>query len=270
MIIFNNNSIGYVLDTDASKVIEAVRSTGVTITPAMMHYAHYLISNMKNIGTWQLSNAVYGFVGGTADSHKWNWKDTRDLDAAFRLTYFNSPTHSSNGASTNGTSSYIDTNFNPSLNLTTRNTYLSVYLKSVGTSNSSHITGATNSSIPTSTILMINRPNSSSFISSSSLNYFAAIPAQSILTGCLVGNSNSNNIFLYKNGLDLTNFRAVGTSTVFPNLNVVIGGSRTNAGVGSFSQITIPFYSIGAGLTDAQSIQQSQIVTNAQAILNRL
>ena len=119
MIIFNNNSIGYVLDVDASKVIEAVRSTGVTITPAMMHYAHYLISNMKNIGTWQLSNAVYGFVGGTSASHKWNWKDLRDVDGAFRLTFINTGDiiHSSNGVSFGGTNGYADSNLLPSLNL---------------------------------------------------------------------------------------------------------------------------------------------------------
>jgi len=79
--IFNiGGSIPCLFDLDASKVIEAVRSTGVTITPAMRHYAHYLISNAKNIGTWQLSNAFYGFVGGTAASHKFNWKDLRDVE----------------------------------------------------------------------------------------------------------------------------------------------------------------------------------------------
>jgi hypothetical protein len=43
--------------------------------------------------------AIYPFVGGTAYSHKWNLKDPRDTDAAFRLQYFGTVIHSNLGIS---------------------------------------------------------------------------------------------------------------------------------------------------------------------------
>jgi hypothetical protein len=58
--------------------------------------------------------AVYPFVGGTATTHKFNLKDPRDLDAAFRLTFFGGITHSSTGITGNGTNGYFDTFLNPS------------------------------------------------------------------------------------------------------------------------------------------------------------
>jgi len=256
------------LDSDSSKIIEAVRSTGVVVTEAMRLYVEYIVSNMKAIGTWQLSSAVYGFVGGTADAHKWNWKDLRDVDSAYRLTYPNGATHNDNGVSTNGISQYIETNFNAS-SLTTRNNHISIYLKSVGTSNSAHILGATNASSTTSTILLINRPNGTTFLSASSSNYQAVTNIQTILTGYFLGNSTSVNIYLYKNSTDITTARIIGSATLLPSVTIIIGGSKTTAGIGSYSQITTPFSTIGSGLTDQQAIQQSQIVTNAQLILNR-
>jgi len=257
------------LDSDSSKIIEAVRSTGVVITEAMRLYVDYIVSNMKAIGTWSLCSAVYGFVGGTAASHKWNWKDLRDVDAAFRLTFPNGATHNANGISTNGTNQYLETNFNVST-LTTRDNHLSIYLKSVNASTTHHIIGASNSSISTSQILLISRTGVSTFLSSSNSNYQAFNSNQTNLTGYLVGNSNSTNIFLYKNGTEITGGRVVGSSTVFPNLTLVISASKnTVSGVVQHSAITTPFSTIGAGLTDTQAQQQSQIVTNAQNILNR-
>jgi len=131
-----NSSIAYVLDVDASKVIEAVRSTGVTITPAMMHYAHYLISNMKAIGTWSLCSAVYGFVGGTAASHKFNWKDLRDVDAAFRLSYEGSQTNDSNGIKNNSAAAgnALLTHLNVNSGFSYNNFHFGLYINQVGLS----------------------------------------------------------------------------------------------------------------------------------------
>ena len=52
--------------------------------------------------------ALYPFVGGTATSHKFNLKDPRDLDAAFRLQFNGGWTHNSNGVTPNGTNGYAD------------------------------------------------------------------------------------------------------------------------------------------------------------------
>jgi hypothetical protein len=53
--------------------------------------------------------AIYPFVGGTASSHKWNLKDPRNLDAAFRLIFNGGMTHSSTGVLFNGTNGWANT-----------------------------------------------------------------------------------------------------------------------------------------------------------------
>jgi hypothetical protein len=46
---------------------------------------------------------------GTASQHKWNLKDPRDLDAAYRLQFNGGMTHSANGILFNGTNGWADT-----------------------------------------------------------------------------------------------------------------------------------------------------------------
>src|SRR4051812_7318659 len=52
-----------------------------------------LVVGMKTSGLWTKMTAVYPMIGGTAALHRWNLKDPRDLDAAYRLT-FTGGTHS--------------------------------------------------------------------------------------------------------------------------------------------------------------------------------
>ena len=272
MIIFNNNSIGYVLDVDASKVIEAVRSTGVTITPAMMHYAHYLISNMKNIGTWQLSNAVYGFVGGTADSHKWNWKDLRDVDAAFRLTFGGVITHSSFGIKSDGAvASFAQTYITPSTSLILNNTHLSFYASDndITSTSEEHIGTAQVGDAARSFSVIVRRSNNVS----ASIAYGGAngvlIGSQTTAKGFTIGNRPSSTVHqLIKNGVIIASSTL--TSGTFPSASIAILNVNNNIGVNQAStRLRCSFSSIGQGFTAIQAQQQSQIVTNAQNILNR-
>jgi hypothetical protein len=55
---------------------------------------------------------IYPFVGGTAYTHKFNLKDPRDLDAAFRIQFFGAVTHNNLGVSSSA-AGYGDTRFSP-------------------------------------------------------------------------------------------------------------------------------------------------------------
>jgi hypothetical protein len=59
--------------------------------------------------------AIYPFVGGTAASHKWNLKDPRDLDSAYRLVFSGGGTHDANGYKGNGTTARATTYLTPSV-----------------------------------------------------------------------------------------------------------------------------------------------------------
>ena len=89
-----------------------------------------LTTDLKNYGLWNKMKAVYPFVGGTSGSHKFNLKDPRDLDAAFRLTFSGSWIHSSTGATPDGTTAYADTKLNPNtIGISAASIHISNYLR---------------------------------------------------------------------------------------------------------------------------------------------
>jgi len=97
------------IDPDAEAFLLAASITDATITSAIDN----LVLSLKADSLWAKMIALYPFVGGTASTHKFNLKDPRDLDAAFRLTFFGSPTHSADGMQGNGSSQYARTHITP-------------------------------------------------------------------------------------------------------------------------------------------------------------
>jgi hypothetical protein len=111
-------------DADALAFITAASITDTTQKSAI----NTLVTQLKTYGIWSKLKAVYPFVGGTASSHKFNLKDPRDLDAAFRLVFNGGWTHSSTGAKPNGINTYANTYFNPtSQSLSISSQHLSYY-----------------------------------------------------------------------------------------------------------------------------------------------
>lgn len=102
--------VGITTDPDAQAFITAAAITDPTQQTAI----DTLVKGMKADGIWTKMKAIYPFVGGTASSHKFNLKDPRDLDAAYRLVFNGGWTHSSTGATPNGTNGYADTKLVPS------------------------------------------------------------------------------------------------------------------------------------------------------------
>jgi hypothetical protein len=92
-------------DPDAQAFITAAAITDPTQQAAI----NTLVVDLKGYSLWTKMKALYPFVGSTSSTHKWNLKDPRDLDAAFRLVFFGGGTHNSNGYLPNGTNGYADT-----------------------------------------------------------------------------------------------------------------------------------------------------------------
>lgn len=127
MILANHgilsSSGGVSFDADALAFITAASITDNTQKTAV----NTLVTDLKAYNIWTKMKAIYPFVGGSATSHKWNLKDARDLDAAFRLTFNGGWTHSSTGALPNGTTGYANTNLLPSSILLQNDTHISYY-----------------------------------------------------------------------------------------------------------------------------------------------
>jgi hypothetical protein len=87
------------VDPDAQAFITAASITDPTQQSAI----NTLVTDLKGYSIWTKMKALYPLVGGTSSTHKWNLKDPRDLDAAYRLVFNGGWTHSSGGALPNGT-----------------------------------------------------------------------------------------------------------------------------------------------------------------------
>jgi hypothetical protein len=263
VITLSNVSV-FALDTSARNIIhiiedERVAGGGAVFSNGEKQYVNYIVTNLKSIGVWYKCKAIYGFVGGTAASNKWNWKDMRDLDAAFRLTFDGGGwVHSNNGAKPNGTTSYGSTYLIPSVSLTINSTHLSFYS---GTNSSSptvaEISHGTNSYfslgigygfLATSTQYAFG--NRLSFNASNSLGYY------------LGTRLSSTDHRFYKNSIMVAQNTSL-SSDVFINNSI---GMRISSASGNFSDREARFISVGSGLTDLQSTQMSQIITYAQSM----
>jgi lysophospholipase L1-like esterase len=86
-------SLAITLPDEAADFITAAGITDSTQIAAVTT----LVSDLKSAGLWWKLRAIYPFVGGTSSAHKFNLRNAVDSDSAYRLTYYNTPTHDANG-----------------------------------------------------------------------------------------------------------------------------------------------------------------------------
>jgi hypothetical protein len=258
--------VGITTDPDAQAFITAA---GIT-DPTQQGAINTLVTDLKGYSIWTKFKAIYPIVGGIASSHKFNLKDPRDLDAAFRLQFTNAWTHSSTGMTPNGTSAYADTNLIPLTSLTLNSTHISFYSRTSTITNGARDMGAYLSgnfpcmSLGTNTgVFISDHYNFSNRISS----------AIASATGFYLGTrTTSTSHKLYKNG------SVLGTNTVLnvdtlPPLALFLGAVNVaGAGLespGGYSNKECAFASIGDGLTDTEEANFYTAVQAYQTTLSR-
>jgi hypothetical protein len=106
-VITAASSVPTVSDPNAQAFLNAAVITDVTQANAV----NALVIGLKADGLWTNMQALYPFVGGTATQHKYNLKDPRDLDAAYRIGFSGGWTHNSNGALGNAINTIADTSY---------------------------------------------------------------------------------------------------------------------------------------------------------------
>ena len=74
-------------DTDAQAFITTAQISDLTQQVALNNFVILL----KQDSLWAKFSAIYPMLGGTSFSTKWNLKDPRDLDAAYRITWIGAP-----------------------------------------------------------------------------------------------------------------------------------------------------------------------------------
>ena len=247
------------IDADAQAFITAASITDSTQQSAI----NTLVTQLKGYGIWTKMKALYPFVGGTASSHKFNLKDPRDLDAAFRLIFSGGWTHSSNGAQPNGSTAYADTKLAPS-SMGQNSIHASFYSRTntlgqmwdLGSYDAGGgvVIGVKFISNTTSVVYTNTKSGNSNIDTNPTTGLYMASRT-----------SNSTN-YLYRNGTLLVS----GTNTSFPpnNLNIYLAADNEGTPAG-FSTRQQAFASIGDGLTDAEAVAFYTAVQTFQSTLGR-
>jgi hypothetical protein len=192
-----------------------------------------------------------------ASQFKYNLKDPRDLDAAFRLVFNGGWTHSSTGATPNGTNGYADTFYNPSASGQLNSAHVSYYSRT--NSNGTEVEIGVERPITNFQLLEIRTAGLTYFY----MNQGGGLGiADANSLGYYIGNRTASNVVNgFKNGTKINN--ASTSSILLPNAKIYLAAyNQSNNTAAAFSTKQSAFATIGDGLTDTDA---SNLYTRVQA-----
>jgi hypothetical protein len=253
------------MDPDAVAFLNAQGNTN-----AQEKYAlNRLVVDLKQAGIWTKCKAIYPFLGSTAAFHKWNLKDPRDLDAAFRLVFFGGWTHSSNGALPNGTNAYANTKLGLLSAGAFNNIHLSYYSRtnSAGSATGKIEIGNGNSVPGSYGNLYLRLDTSDTFGGDMGSRATTNTNTNSACFG-LISSTSSTSLKLYKNGSVIATNTNTQTNTATNNI-IYIAAQTYFLNPINYTDRQCAFSSIGDGLTDTEASNYYTIVQRFQTTLGR-
>jgi len=241
--------------------------TDTTILNALNTFDTGLISN----GLDTKMKALYPFVGGTANTHKYNFMDPRDLDAAFRLVFSGGYIHSSTGALPNGTNGYANTFIRPSLVTSNINSVgASVYIRTNISKDYGYEFGCYGNPLGNYQFQFLNRFSGDlGQIRVANAGFSGTNGAITNSTGFFTTNRNSSTIQeLYRNGNNLISGNV--NSEGLPSYPIYLSA---NDGLGYITEYFSPremsFFAYHDGLTTAQITTLNTLTQAFQTSLSR-
>lgn len=237
-------------DPDVAAFVAAAGITDQTQLDAL----EVLVFDLKEAGVWTKLRALWPFVGGTAAKHKWNLKDPRDADDAFRLTFHGTWNHSSTGAKPNGSNGYADTKFNPFTDgFSSTNGSMGVYSRTNTNGGMPYDMGASNAVDLQATLLICRYNNNNAYFcfgtstyahnasSSDGRGFFVATRDGSISrgfkNGSQLGGGSSDACSLVSQKLYLGSVNRAGNATYFSDKEqalTFVGDTLTGAEISDF------------------------------------
>jgi hypothetical protein len=246
-------SIGVSFDADYQAVLDYATTQGYTLPSAGQQLLqNQLVVDLKDGGIWSKLDTFAVFAtDGDSDFALIDWIRLTDYTAV------NSPTFTTDeGFQGNGTSSYIDTNFNPAtqgVNFANDNAGISLYVKIAQT------LGSETLGVPTTVIRL---RNATSVLQRLNTDSNSPVGINMSGTGVLTWNKNSSSNWTGYNNLTQS-FNSSFTSTVSPNSNVLIFSLN---GTTTFSNPQISIVAMGSSL-DAEN---TNLNTHFNSYINSL
>jgi hypothetical protein len=241
-------------DPDAQAFFDRVTTAGGTLSLTEKNATNQLVLDMKTDGIWNKMQAIYPMVGASAAACAQNLKSS-----SFTGTFTSGWTFASTGVTPNGTSAYMDTNYNPSVNGALNSAHLALYSRTNNTGN--YVDFGAN---PSGHFLTYNFGNYSSLNSSDSPVFSNLSTSDGMFIGSRTSSSEAR--FFHKGGSAIVSSR---TSTSQPNLNLYLGSLNNNGSSTFGTNREYTFASIGDGLTDTEAGNFYTAVQAFQTTLSR-
>ena len=256
-------------DADARRYLD---SAGITNSSQRSAFNTF-VKGMKSNGLWTKAAAIYPFMGTTASSQKWNAKDVRDLDAAYRLTFVNSATHDANGVTFNGTTQYAQTYLTASSVQTDNNNAILIYNR---TNNSGSITdiGARSTRVSggeriTAIYAKLGDGKAYAYNQNLSLEFSAT---NTDASGLYINTRTSSTSFkVFRNGTQLGSTISTSNTETLPVASYTIGALNwAGTGLFNYSNRNYCFAVIfTSGLSDSEASTASSLINTLQTALGR-
>lgn len=211
--------------------------------------------------------ALYPFVGGTATTHKYNFMNPADTDAAFRLTFAGGITHNANGVTGNGLTGFADSHYNTNTENPPQGDFgLSIYSRtnSVGTGVDM---GATNSSSSYCFLWIRQSGNSYHGIFDNSLFFTTGLVTDSRGLFTVVRDSATTQKF-FQNGSQVAQ-RTAFNSTGLINYNIYIMARNLFGSPATYSSRNYAFSAIHNAMTATEAANFYTIIQSFQTALSR-
>ena len=248
------------LDIDAQAFLVA---TGLLGNDTINIAINNLVIALKANGFWTGLDAIYPMVGGTSTTCKYNLKDPRDLDAAFRLNFLGGWAFSNSGGAIPDAvaATYADTFYVPSTNLTTTNGHLSYYSPTSTAAAAMAEMGANGaaSAGECNLALRFSDGNQYAFYAGAG----GGVSAASSSTGFMI-NNRSTSTEGWRNGVRVIN---TGNGAALTSQKIVLAAQNNNGTIYRNSNRACLFASMGDTLSSPATF--STIVNNFQTELSR-
>ena len=254
----HNNISSYYTPAYTARTTAFAAATGITdatILNALNTFDTGLISN----GLDTKMKALYPFVGGTANTHKFNFMDARDSDAAFRLQFNGGMIHSSNGVLFGGVNGWADTYIQSSSVLSLNSTHASIYSRT----NNSTTCFDIDSVISQTLTIATNFGGGTTYYKVNQNSYSTVLDSDS-LGMRLISRVSSSIAKLYKNQNLISSSSITSQSLSTGNINI---GRFYNGGY--YSNRQYAFMTVGDGLTDTEASTFYSLVQAMQTSLSR-
>lgn len=252
-------------DADALSFINAASITDSVIRIAINTY----VKDLKSNSLWTKIVALYPFVGGTATTHKYNLKDPRDLDAAFRLTFSGGVTHDANGVTFDGINGFANTHLIPSTSLTLNDESMILYSRTSAQSAANTIdTGAAVGTSQRDELSVRNSVGNSVASINATTGNLATINSDG--KGLIMGSRvSSTDLRIFKNGSQSGATQTASNGGTRSNIKLYIGARNiSNAGNG-FVNRNFALAGYGTGFTSSQASTFYTLTQTLQTTLSR-